>query len=116
MRTPLTDRTAASKLILATAHHAEGKLALTPSWQGAFPVESTLVLYMPGRRFDVLSADLMAAGIKPDAPCVAVSKATTPEELVSVTTVGGLPGAEIGPAPVILLIGYAIRPWLKGQD
>lgn len=39
LQTPLTDRTAASKLILATAHHAAGKLELTQS--GAAPSPQT---------------------------------------------------------------------------
>ena len=40
LQTPLTDRAAASKLILATAHHAAGKLrARAASGTGAFPEE-----------------------------------------------------------------------------
>jgi len=109
LKTPLTDRTSASKLILATAHHAAGKLSLTPSWSGAFPDESTLVIYMPGRDFAALATDLIHSGIAPETPCVAVSKATTPSQLVTVTTVAQLGLAEIGPAPVLLLIGKAIR-------
>ena len=108
LKTPLTDRTSASKLILATAHHAAGKLALTPSWSGAFPDESTLVIYMPGRDFAALSSDLITSGIAPDTPCIAVSKATTPDQLTSVTKVAQLGSAQIGPAPVLLLIGKAI--------
>ncbi len=108
LKTPLTDRTSASKLILATAHHAAGKLSLTPSWTGAFPDESTLVIYMPGRDFATLSTSLITSGIAPQTPCVAVSKATTPDELATITTVGQIGSAEIGPAPVILLIGKAI--------
>jgi len=110
LRTPLTDRTAASKLILATAHHAAGKLEVTPKWTGAFPEDATLVIYMPGRDFRALSDDLITSGIAPDTPCVAVSKATTPEEHVHATTLGQLDGEAVGPAPVILLIGHAIQP------
>ena len=109
LKTPLTDRTSASKLILATAHHAAGKLSLTPSWIGAFPDESTLVIYMPGRDFATLSADLISSGIAPETPCVAVSKATTTDQLTTVTTVAELGLVQIGPAPVLLLIGKAIR-------
>jgi uroporphyrin-III C-methyltransferase len=109
LQTPLTDRTAASKLILATAHHAAGKLELTPKWTGAFPDDATLVIYMPGRAFRVLADDLIASGIAPETPCVAVSKATTPEELVHSSTLGQLDDAAVGPAPVLLLIGHAIR-------
>jgi uroporphyrin-III C-methyltransferase len=109
LRTPLTDRTAASKLILATAHHAAGKLEVTPKWTGAFPEDATLVIYMPGRNFRALADDLIESGITPDTPCVAVSKATTPEEHVHATTLGELQNGQVGPAPVILMIGHAIQ-------
>jgi uroporphyrin-III C-methyltransferase len=109
LRTPLTDRAAASKLILATAHHAAGKIQLTPKWTGAFPEDSTLVIYMPGRHFRVLADDLIASGIAPETPCVAVSRATTRDEQVHATTLALLEDDAVGPAPVILLIGHAIQ-------
>jgi uroporphyrin-III C-methyltransferase len=109
LKTPLTDRTAASKLILATAHHAGGKLSLAPNWSGAFPEDSTLVIYMPGRDFAALAASLIDSGISPATPCAAVSKASTTEEQVTATTLACLGDAEVGPAPVILLIGRAIQ-------
>jgi uroporphyrin-III C-methyltransferase len=116
LKTPLTDRTSASKLIFATAHHAAGKVQLTPKWSGAFPEESTLVIYMPGRQFRVLADDLIASGISAETPCVAVSKATTREEQVHATTLALIEDEAVGPAPVILLIGHAIQipaPTLK---
>ncbi len=108
LETPLTDRNSASKLILATAHHAIGKTSPV-SWQGAFPPESTLVLYMPGRDFAALSASLIAAGIDPDTPVAAVSKASTPHQQVVSATVRSLAQAQPGPAPLLLLVGQAIR-------
>jgi len=116
LRTPLTDRSAASKLIFATAHHAAGKISLPPSWAGAFPDDSTanatLVLYMPGRDFITLTADLIRSGIPPTTPCAAVSKATTPNQRVTATTLeqlGTLSADAVGPAPVLLLIGHALQ-------
>lgn len=109
LKTPLTDRSSASKLILATAHHAAGKLELTPKWEGAFSEDATLVIYMPGRKFRVLADDLIASGIAAETPCVAISKATAPDEQVHTTTLAGLEDNDVGPAPVILLIGYAIQ-------
>ena len=109
LQTPLTDRNSASKLILATAHHAADKS--TPVvWEGAFPPESTLVLYMPGRDFPTLTATLIASGIPPETPVAAVSKASTPHEHVTLTTLAALPISNPGPAPLILLIGKAIQP------
>ena len=108
LQTPLTDRNSASKLILATAHHAAGKTERI-AWEGAFPVDSTLVLYMPGRDFAALSASLIAAGIPPDTTVAAVSNASTPKEKVVVTTLAELPQSKPGPAPLLLLIGRAIK-------
>ena len=109
LQTPLTDRSSASKLILATAHHAAGKVELTPKWTGAFPQDATLVIYMPGRNFRALADDLIGSGITPETPCVAVSKASTEDEYVHAATLGSLKDADVGPAPVILLIGHAIQ-------
>ena len=109
LQTPLTNRTAASKLLLATAHHAAGKLELAPKWSGASSEDSTLVVYMPGRRFRALADDLIASGITAETPCIAVSKATTKEEQVYATTLGQMCDDKVGPAPVVLLIGHAIR-------
>ena len=109
LQTPLTDRSAASKLILATAHHAAGKTELTPKWTGAFPEDATLVIYMPGRRFRALADDLILSGIAAETPCVAISKATSDEEQVVNTTLGRIEDEDVGPAPVILLVGTAIQ-------
>jgi len=120
LQTPLTDRSSASKLIFATAHHAAGKLSLPPSWASASPndfkadstANATLVLYMPGRDFATLTADLIRSGMPPPPPCVAVSKATSPNQRVTTTTLeqlGTLSADAVGPAPVLLLIGHALQ-------
>ena len=108
LRTPLTDRAAASKLILATAHHSEGKTHPV-AWEGAFPADSTLVLYMPGRDFTRLAQDLTESGIPPETPVAAVSRATRHDEQVTWTTLTQLPQSNPGPAPLLLLIGHALR-------
>ena len=116
LKTPLTDRGSASKLIFATAHHAAprpdapAKLQLTPKWEGAFPKDATLVVYMPGRHFRALADELIASGIDGDTPCIAVSNATTEDERVLRTTLVAINDEAVGPAPVLLLIGDAIRP------
>jgi uroporphyrin-III C-methyltransferase len=116
LKTPLTDRGAASKLVFATAHHAAplpdapAKLELTPKWEGAFPTDATLVVYMPGRRFRALADELIASGIAAETPCVAVSKTSTAEEQVLRTTLAEIADEAVGPAPVVLLIGWAIQP------
>ena len=66
------------------------------------------MIYMPGRNFEALAADLVASGIAAQTPCTAVSRASSPEEQVHVATLGTLSSANVGPAPVILLIGPEI--------
>ncbi len=110
LKTPLTDRSSASKLIFATAHHAKEKIELTPKWEGAFPPDATLVVYMPGRNFRLLADELIASGIAPETPCVAVSRASTPQEHILHTTLALINDDAVGPAPVLLLIGHAIQP------
>ena len=115
LKTPLTDRSSASKLIFATAHHAApqpdkpSRLELTPKWEGTFPPDATLVLYMPGRRFRLLADELIASGIDAHTPCVAVSNASTPQQHIHRTTLAALEDDAVGPAPVLMLIGHAIR-------
>jgi uroporphyrin-III C-methyltransferase len=115
LKTPLTDRSSASKLIFATAHHAApqpdkpARLELTPKWEGAFPPDATLVLYMPGRRFRLLADELIASGIDAHTPCVAVSNASTPQQHIHRTTLAALEDDAVGPAPVLMLVGHAIR-------
>jgi uroporphyrin-III C-methyltransferase len=115
LKTPLTDRGSASKLIFATAHHAApqpdqpARLQLTPKWEGAFPPDATLVLYMPGRGFRLLADELIASGIDAHTPCIAVSNASTPQQRILRTTLAALDDDAVGPAPVLMLIGHAIR-------
>jgi uroporphyrin-III C-methyltransferase len=115
LKTPLTDRSSASKLIFATAHHAApqpdrpARLEVTAKWQGTFPPDATLVIYMPGRHFRLLADELIAAGVAQETPVVAVSKASTPDESIHRARLGTIDDASVGPSPVLLLIGQAIR-------
>ena len=104
LQTPLTDRAAASRLVFATAHHSSGE----PRLPALHPGE-TIALYMPGRNFEHLSASLLASGIAPDTPALIVSRGATPEQHSTYTTVGKLPDSIPHPAPLLLLIGDAIR-------
>ena len=114
LQTPLTDRTAASKLILATAHHAANQHSLDPNpqaiWQGPLPTDATLVLYMPGPDLEALARSLMEAGIDPSTPVTAISRASTASEQTHSSTLEHLRSGKAGPAPVLLLIGHAIKP------
>jgi uroporphyrin-III C-methyltransferase len=119
LATPLTDRAGASMLVLATAHHAAGRESPLDGsrtddepgpWSGVR--DATLVLYMPGRSLRRVADRLIADGFPPATPCVALSRISTAHEQRYATTLAGADDTQLGPAPVLLLIGEAIQPML----
>ncbi len=102
-RIPLTDRRVASKVVFLTAHRCAGKIAT--DWRGVASPDATLVVHMPGENYAGLAAELCAAGLSDQTPCVIVSGAATPQEQIHRTTLGKLPRAPRLPAPALLIIG-----------
>jgi siroheme synthase len=97
----LTDRRASSSIVFSSGHHAgEGAPEST---------EPTRIVYMPGRDFSGLAAEWIAGGTPADLPCVAISHAAQPDQQIAVTTLGRLPSAAPGPAPVLLLAGWVFK-------
>lgn len=106
---PLTDRTSASKLILATAHYAANKAELDPDpqpvWHGALPRDATLVLYMPGPNLEALAAQLIDTGMDATTMVTAISRVSSLEQRTHTTELRMLRSDDCGPAPVLLLLG-----------
>jgi uroporphyrin-III C-methyltransferase len=111
---PLTDRKSASKLILCTGHHADGKDA-APVWSGPLPEDATLVVYMPGRDMARMAQELRAAEVAGDVACCAISHAATARQSWVAARVDALAAMECGPAPVLLLVGRALASLLTGD-
>jgi uroporphyrin-III C-methyltransferase len=103
----LTDRRHASRIVFVTAHRAGGT-GLTNERHVAD--DTTYVIYMPGNRYAELAAELQAAGIGAEIPCVAISRATTKDETIYRTTVGNLPHFPGAAAPSILVVGSVVGP------
>jgi uroporphyrin-III C-methyltransferase len=98
----LTDRRHASRVVFVTAHRAIGT-GLTNERHVA--EDTTYVIYMPGNRYADLAAELQAAGIGAEIPCVVISRATTKDETIYRTTVGELPQFPGVAAPSLLVVG-----------
>lgn len=113
---PLTDRASASKLIFLTGHHAAEKGGGEPLWQGPLPADATLAIYMPGRDTVRLAAELQAAGLASDTPCAAVSQAATAQQTHTVCRLGQMDSLRCGPAPLLLLVGWALQPLLAQPE
>jgi uroporphyrin-III C-methyltransferase len=97
----LTDRRASSSIVFSSGHHAAGgppEIA-----------EPTHIVYMPGRDFSGIAAEWKAAGLPTSFPCVVISRASQPDQQISVTTLGALGSVDPGPTPVLLLAGWVFR-------
>jgi uroporphyrin-III C-methyltransferase len=101
-RISLTDRRHASRVVFVTAHRAGGT-GLTNERHVA--ADTTYVIYMPGDRNAELAAELQAAGIGSEIPCVVISRATTKDETIFRTTVGKLAQLPGAAAPSLLVVG-----------
>jgi uroporphyrin-III C-methyltransferase len=106
-RIPLTDRRYSSRVVFVTAHR-EGGTGLTS--ESHIAGDTTYVIYMPGRRYRELAAELQAAGIGAEIPCAVISRATTSEEIILHTTVGQLPNCPAATSPSLLVVGIVAGP------
>ncbi|HKV25666.1 MAG TPA: uroporphyrinogen-III C-methyltransferase [Candidatus Acidoferrum sp.] len=98
----LTDRRAASQILLAT--FSRGPQANAFDW-GCLTPSTTLVLYMPGPDYAEVSRRLCDAGLPGALPCAIVSQATSARQFVRWTTVGALAQEEKLPAPALMIVG-----------
>ena len=101
-RISLTDRRHASRVVFVTAHRAGGTGLNNERHVAA---DTTYVIYMPGNRYAELSAELQAAGIGADIPCVVISRATTREETIYSPPLGKLAQCPAAASPSMLIVG-----------
>lgn len=108
----LTDRRSASRLLIASAHHApETDDATTQpkqDWSGLTRGDTTLMIYMPGHGVGGLRHELLEAGLASDTPAVIVSNATTRRQQHRHTTLDEIASGAQLEAPAVLLIGRAL--------
>jgi uroporphyrin-III C-methyltransferase len=98
----LTDRRTASSVELHTGHKAAEAI------QDAASDSVTRVVYMPGRSFRSFAEERKRSGDAPALPCCVISRAAQPDQSMQWSTLGGLGDVIPGPAPVLLLMGWAL--------
>jgi len=96
----LTDRDASSRVVLTTRHRAGN---VTGGFSSA-DIGSTLVLYMPGKDYTALKAELLDKGWPVETRCVLVSAASLPTEQTANVQLGDLDSLKPLPAPVVIVI------------
>ena len=102
----LTDRRTASSIVFSTGHHAQRNCMQTPNNNS--PEDATRVVYMPGRDLRGLAEEWLSEGLSPELPCVIVSRAALPGQQVRCTSLAELGEIVPGPAPNLLLAGWAL--------
>jgi uroporphyrin-III C-methyltransferase len=103
----LTDRRTTSAVVLVTGQTCQGNAR--PNWRAMADTGATMVVYMPGDRYELIANELLAAGLDAGTPCRIVSRASQPDETVVTTDIGRLAFQECLPAPAVLVVGNVIR-------
>ncbi len=108
---PLTHRGIASGVRFLTGHcRADAKPDF--DWEGLANPQTTLVIYMGLSNIREITAQLMAHGLDPETPAIAVANATRPDQTQLVSTLGRLAvqarAADLS-SPVIFIIGEVVR-------
>jgi uroporphyrin-III C-methyltransferase len=104
---PLTHRRFSSAVVFITGHQAAGSEAA--NWKKLAGSGATLVIYMPGRDYYGIAANLKHTGLALDTPCAIVSRAATSNQQAYRTTIGELAIAPVLPAPSLLVVGEVVR-------
>ena len=105
----LTDRRAASALVVVTAHNCRNE-SLSKTVE---PARSTFALYMPGPDYAKTVQGLMEAGHALTTPCAVVSNAGRKNEEVRYLTLHELKSAKGISAPAMLIVGEVTRERLS---
>jgi siroheme synthase len=98
----LTDRRIASSVELHTGHKA------ADAGSDLASESVTRVVYMPGRSFLSFAEERLRAGDAPALPCCVISRTAQPDQSMQWSTLGELADVVPGPAPVLLLTGWAL--------
>ena len=107
---PVTHRGTNSAVTFVTGHNSTGAVPDGLDWEAIARGSPVLVLYMALKHLPVIAARLLAGGRAPDEPAAIVSKASTPEQQVLVSTLGEIGSvAPLAQKPAIVVIGEVVR-------
>jgi len=107
LQIPLTHRRHARRLQLVTGHADTGR-APAHDWASLADPQTTTAFYMGARTFAAMLPELIAGGLDPDTPAIAIAAATTPRARRAECAVKDLPAALAGfdlSEPTLILVG-----------
>ena len=109
---PVTHRDHASMVTFITGHEKGDRSEDRIDWKSLIGGHGTLVILMGLENAGNISAGLVEGGMSPDMPAAILSKGSTPDQKVYVTTVGDLERAireENVATPGIMVIGTVVQ-------
>lgn len=108
---PVTHRDVNQAVTFVTGHDQTGDTPQTLNWAALAQGGQVLVIYMGMKHAERIASELIAAGRPADEPVAVVCQATTPDQQVLETTLGGL-AADIAASglepPAIVCIGRSV--------
>ena len=107
---PLTHRDINSAVTFLTGHSSEGPGPGGLNWRAIAQGAPVLVLYMASRHLPSIAERLMSNGRRAEEPVAVISKATSVEQRVVVSTLGeaAAAAADIEP-PALVVVGEVVR-------
>ena len=119
---PVTHRDINSAVTFVTGHNSTGAVPDGLDWGAIARGAPVLVLYMALKHLPLIVERLLAGGRRPEEPAAIVSKASTPEQQVLVSTLGIIAAASAAAeTPAIVVVGEVVRlraglDWLAALD
>lgn len=111
---PLTLRQTASSLLIMTGQFADDRRPV-PDLRQIIASGTTIALYMPGRDAHAMVEKLATAGVPRQTPCALISRASTPAQQTTVTTLEKIPGLATQAKPALLILGEVVRMAKQGR-
>jgi len=102
----LTDRRAASAVVLLTAHSCRGRSFSQVLFD---PEQATYAIYMPGPDYAETARELLRLGLDGNTPCALVSHAGREDRKTRFLSLSELQSAVGLPAPAILVVGKVVN-------
>ena len=107
---PVTHRETNSAVTFVTGHNSDGGVPDGLDWGAIARGAPVLVLYMALKHLPNIVDRLIGGGRTPGEPIAIVSRATTPEQHVLVSTLGDVVGASVGSqTPAIIVVGEVVH-------
>src|SRR5215470_10278044 len=107
---PLTHRDTNSAVTFLTGHDSDGAVPGGLDWRAIAQGAPVLVLYMAARNIPSIVERLMCGGRRPEEPVAVISKATTPQQSVLVSTLGRIVKERVDiPVPAIAVVGWVVE-------